>query len=435
MRPQSTKTPPAKRAGEAQAASASTVPIEMPRLSSDEGTATLSAWLVAVGDRVEKGGLIAELETDKATVELEAPADGHIESLLVSPGTEGLGPGALLGRIAPLASVSESKAGADEAPAAADGASASSDAAQAPSAPPAKSPSAPSAAAQEGADQANDPGIGRSAATPLARRLAEARGIDLEQVTGTGVGGRIVQADIERSAQSPEAGRATGTQAVAAGQGARSVEAGTQPRSPAHLVMPCAMDAIVAARARLNADLAARGHGARISLNDFVVRAAGLALRDVAEANRRRSGDGVEAAPAVDVALVVATEAGPRTLVLRDADRKGLAVLSEEIRSRSGAAREGAAAEEADSAASIVVTSFARFGIESAYPMLPREQVLVLGVGTVLERPVVRDGALAVGWTLALTLGFDPEAIGGAVAAELLSVLRGHLEDPLRMML
>jgi pyruvate dehydrogenase E2 component (dihydrolipoamide acetyltransferase) len=185
----------------------------------------------------------------------------------------------------------------------------------------------------------------------------------------------------------------------------------------------------------LNADLAARGQGARITLNDFIVRAAGLALRTVPAANRRRVGEAVEAAPAVDIALVVAASSGPRTTVLRDADRKGLAVLSEEIRSRVEQARAGEAVGPEDSAASLLVTSFARYGIESAFPMLPRDQVCVLGVGTVLEQPIVRGGALAVGWTLSLTLGFDPDALGGAVAAELLGALRGQLEDPLGMML
>lgn len=397
----------------------------MPRLSSDEGTATLSAWLVAVGDRVEKGGLIAELETDKATVELEAPVEGRIESLLVAAGTEGVKSGALLGRIVPASSLVDSAA--DSAaepfavPAAAPIASATQGAAESPPAEPASAP-------------VGDGGV-RVSATPLARRIAEAQGVDLERITGTGVGGRIVQADVERSASEPVARSQPG--AVSSPGAAVRIPVGpaTGPRPSAQLAVRCAMEQIVAARARLNADLAARGHDARITLNDFIIRAAGLALRDVPAANLRRVGEGVEAAPGVDVALVVASANGPRTAVLRDADRKGLAVLSEEIRGRIEQARSGGEAGSEESAASLLVTSFARFGIESACPMLPRDQVCVLGVGTVLEQPVVRDGELAVGLVLALTLGFDPSALGGAVAAELLGALRGHLEDPLSMML
>ena len=151
------------------------------------------------------------------------------------------------------------------------------------------------------------------------------------------------------------------------------------------------MDAIIVARARLNEDLAARQHAARITLNDFIVRAAALALRDVPAANLRRASDGVEVAPGVDVALVVATEAGPRTPVVRDADRKGLAVLSEEIRTLVASARSGSAPAQPETDGTLSITSFARFGIESAYPMLPQDQNCVLGVGAVLEQPVVRS--------------------------------------------
>ena len=435
MCPQSKKTSHAKRAGEAPGAQAATIPIEMPRLSSEEGTATLSAWLVAVGDRVEKGGLIAELETDKATVELEAPVEGRIDALLVSAGTESLKPGALLGRIVPLASVTPLH-GETETISEAREASSSPDVAET-----ARERPESGADRDNGTDASGDEGSARSAATPLARRLAEVRGIDLEQLTGTGIGGRIVQADVERSARPTEAEQAADKRPAApmkrggARQNAEASGIGTGSRSPAHLVIRCAMDTIVAARARLNDDLAAQGHAARISFDDFVVRAAGLALRDVPAANRRRNGDAIEVASGVDVALDVATDAGPRTLLLRDADRKGLAVLSEEIRSRIGSGASADAQPESESAASLFVTSFARFGIESAHPLLPRAQVLVLGVGAVLEQPVVCSGALGVGWSLSLTLGFDPEAIGDVDAAELLGLLRRHLEDPLGMML
>lgn len=416
MRSQSTK--PSATSG-ASATNGSAVPIEMPRLSSEEGTATLSAWLVAVGDRVEKGGLIAELETDKATVELEAPIDGRIEALVIRAGTEGLKPGTLLGRIVPIAAVT--KPDEREAPAAPAGPTAGS---------PQTAPIAPVVASAPLAD-----GPGRSPATPLARRLAEVQGVDLERLTGTGVGGRIVQADVERSTGVPRTSAQSDEAGVPSGAVGAAISPGTEPRTPAHLVVRCAMEGILAARTRLNADLAARGQVARITLNDFIVRAAGLALRDVPAANLRRIGEGVEAAPGVDIALVVASESGPRTVVLRDADRKGLVVLSEEIRIQVEQARSVDPPAAGDSAASLVVTSFARFGIEAAYPMLPREQVCVLGVGTVLEQPVVRAGSLAVGWTVTLTLGTDPSALGGAVAAELLGALRGHLEDPLGMML
>lgn len=427
--------PQSSKSGERGASTpdARAVPIEMPRLSTEEGTATLSAWLVAVGDRVEKGSLIAELETDKATVELEAPVEGRIESLQVAAGTEGLKPGTLLGRIVPAAAVG---AGPSISSSASTDSSASSGEPAIPVGEKIPMPAPVPAATAIPVSPTPEAGS-RASATPLARRLAEAQGIDLEQVTGTGVGGRIVQADIERSLREPEPAAPMHAAATkpAAPRGPATASATTAIRPSAHLHLHCAMEAVVAARRRLNDELAGRDPAARITFNDFIVRATALALRDVPAANLRRLDERVEAAPAIDVAIVVATEQGPRTAILRDADRKGLAVLSEEIRSRVALARAGEDPVLGESGSSLAITSFARFGIESAHPMLPPDQVFVLGVGTILEQPVVRSGAIAVGSMLSLTLAFDPAAIGGAVAAQLLAAIRGRLEDPLGMML
>lgn len=400
------------------------VPIEMPRLSTEEGTATLSAWLVAVGDAVEKGAIVAELETDKATVELEAPVEGRIESLAVAAGTEGLKPGILLGTIAPTAAVVAPSA-SREAPA--------SKPAVSPTASPAAAPANPAAAPVVSKLDASV----RSPATPLARRVAEVQGVDLERVKGTGLAGRIEKADVERSA-SPTTAAAPIELATEKASTAARESLARAPRAPAHLSLRCRMEAILAARARLNGKPGAGSGEAHITLNDFIVRAAALALRDVPAANLRRTGgslEGVESAEAIDVAVVAATDAGPVTLVLRDADCKGLAVLSQETRSQVERARSGGPPEASDPSGTIAITSFARFGIESAHPMLPREQICLLGVGTVIEEPVVKDGAVAIGSTLSLTLAFDPSAVGGAVAAQLLGAIRGHLEDPLSMML
>lgn len=410
------------------------VPIEMPRLSSEEGTATLSAWLVAVGDPVENGAIVAELETDKATVELEAPVEGRIESLVVAAGTEGLKPGVLLGKIVPTAAVTAAPAKVE----------ASRAAAPSPAKSPAKSPvtspiTAPDAVASPAVAPAAIPLAApvRSPATPLARRVAEVQGVDLDRVTGTGVGGRIEKADVERSA-SPATSARTLEDGIEKSPAAVRDAPAAGPRASAHLGLRCRMEAILAARTRLNRSPGAGTADAHITLNDFIVRAAALALRDVPSANLRRVGErleNVERAEAIDVAVVAATDAGPVTLVLRDADRKGLAVLSQETRNQVEQARAGIGPEPGEAPATIAITSFARFGIESAHPMLPWDQVCLLGVGTVIEEPVVEAGGVAVGSTLALTLAFDPGAVGGAVAAQLLAAIRGHLEDPLSMML
>lgn len=430
------------------------VAIEMPRLSSDEGTATLSSWLVSEGDTIVQGAIIAELETDKATVELEAPVTGRIESLLVAAGTEGLKPGAVLGRIVP----DRSAAPAVEGPR-----------------PTQETRSLGAVPPSTAVDS-----IGRSPATPLARRLARSQGIDLDRVKGTGVGGRIEKADVERSAQLDAGARgaaaktrerepaaeasgetaaasaaevATASVATPAMRRARPLlafAAGDAPRPAVQLKLRCRMEAAVAARARLNEGMATADGASRVTLNDFVLRAAALALRDVPEANPRSerepelrrspkastgyAGGSIARAEGVDVALVVATEAGSGIALVRDADRKGLAVLSEEIRRRADALRAGGAPED-ELGAALLVTSFARFGIESAHPMLPPGRVAVLAVGALVEEPVVREGGIAIGARMALTLAFDPTAVGGAVMARLLATIRDHLEDPLGMML
>lgn len=448
----------------------------MPRLSSDEGTATLSSWLVAEGEVVERGAILAELETDKATVELEAVVAGRIESLLVAAGTEGLKPGALLCRIVPAADVAETTAGAARSSGASPDAKTPEEGTSAEAAPD-EAAIAPSVShgrnatrsAAEGADL--DPS-GRSPATPLARRLALAEGLDLGRVKGTGVGGRIEKADIERSlrgggalenetADRDAGARLPRSEARAVEPGERPAEADTAkaeraerteqksatrerqvahatddatagrtdsatsgdgPRPAVHLKLRCRMEAAIAARARLNEGVA--GVGPRVTLNDFVVRAAALAWRALPEG---RSGG-------VDVALVVATEQGAGIALLRDADRKGLAVLSEEIR-RSADSLRAQDQPPAEIAAALLVTSFARFGIESAHPMLPPGVTAVLAVGALVEEPVVREGELAIGARMALTLAFDPTRVGGATMARMLAELRGHLEDPLGMML
>ncbi|MFO0689762.1 MAG: 2-oxo acid dehydrogenase subunit E2 [Myxococcota bacterium] len=430
------------------------IPIEMPRLSSEEGSATLSRWLVAEGEVVEKGTLVAELETDKATVELESPAPGRIEAIVVRAGTEGLKPGVLLARLAPAGATAA-------APTAKSRGAAKAPAAPAHPASPVPTPT-PTPAPR---DAVAEPPT-RSPATPLARRLAESEGLALDGVKGSGVGGRIEKVDVERLAraaasavrntttstttsESPsegakETGSAQPVAPVVAAVSPSALAARTRgaatslgmPRPAVQLELRCEMDAVVEARTRLNASRPGGPGAARpLTLNDFVLRAAALALRDVPEANLRRAGEGFHPADGVDVAVVVGTEAGPVLVVLRDADRKGLAVLSAEIGSRIDQARSAERPAEEDPTASLLVTSFGRFGIESAHPMLPPEQVAVLAVGAVLEQPIVRGGAVVVASTMALSLAFDPGAAGGAVMSRLLAAIRRHLEDPLGMVL
>jgi len=425
------------------------VRIEMPLLSSDGESATLATWLVAVGDEVEAGDVIAELETDKSTVELEAPTAGTITELSLAAGTEGIEPGSLLGSIAPsdresIAKSLDRSVGADTAD------TESPEQAEASGSVPAVETLAEAA------------GEGRRS-TPLARRAAAANDVDLGSVSGSGPGGRVVEADVLRTAGGDassvdEAGvslpgstttpRAPIVESVGDGEGFRATRLSAMRKTIArrmteskqqvphfYLRMRVSMDEVIAVRARLNAGLLEEGRGVKISVNDFILRASALALRDVPEANVQFAGDVMHSFDRVDVSVAVATEGGLVTPVVRDADRKGLTALAEEVKSLAGQAREGRLSPSEYKGGTLTISNLGMYGIETVYPILNPPQACILGVGAAEEQAVVREGEIKIGRIAALTLAADHRAVDGAVGARLLAALRSRLEDPLGMML
>ncbi|MGB0622095.1 MAG: dihydrolipoamide acetyltransferase family protein [Myxococcota bacterium] len=429
------------------------IPIEMPNLSSgddqDGEGATLANWLVAVGEEVEQGEVIAELETDKATVELESPATGRLAEISIAEGTEGLRPGVLLGTIecdvAPKVEGAESEAdssGEEEAlgaPQALDdeGASRSPAFEPPPSLPPADAP--------------------RS--TPLARRVAEANNVDLGSVQGSGPGGKVVEADVLAAAGgAPVEAKTVPAKAGAVAPSVSSpTEAGAEVRVERlsamrktiarrmteskqgvphfYLDVRVAMDEVMAVRARLNEGLAADGATTKISLNDFVVRAVAGAMRDVPQANVQFAEDGMRIFERVDVCVAVATEGGLVTPVVRDADRKGLVALAGEIAQLAELARSGALRPDQYQGGTVTVSNLGMYGIDAVYPILNPPQACIVGFGAAMEEPIVRDGEIGVGHIACATLAADHRAVDGAVGARLLAAIRERLEDPLGMML
>ncbi len=419
------------------------VQIEMPQLSSEGESATLVSWLVAVGDRVEKGEVIAELETDKSTVELEAPVSGVIATLEVEAGTEDVAPGSVLGAI-------ESEAGVAGSPSAAE--------AEEPAAAPAEAP----APAREPPPPVDADAIVLRSSTPLARRAAAERGLDLVGMAGTGPGGRIVEADVlrlsgaepmgapaERPEPAVELRREETPAAPIEEDGSFEVvrlsamrrtiarRLGDAKREVPHfyLRIRCSMDAVVEARARLNSAQSGNPNGTKLSLNDFVVKAAALALRDVPEANVRFTEEALHVFRRVDVCVAVATEGGLVTPVVRDADRKGLVSLSEEVKDLAERARAGRLRPEEYRGGTFTVSNLGMYGIDTVYPILNPPQACILGVGAAEEQPVVRDGEIGVGRVALLTLAADHRAVDGAVGARLLAAIRERLEDPVGMVL
>ena len=407
----------------------------MPELSADMTEADLLCWLVKPGDRVEAGDLLAEIETDKSTVEFESQAAGTLIEIHVPGGTDGVAVGTLLA----ILEESHGDAALPSSPT---------------PGPAAASASAPGTPTVEPIDPAHSSTADQEplrsvAATALARRLADRAGLDLASISGTGTGGRIVKADIE-AAQHAESPGAEAPAAAAPMQEQR--DAGDAPFTAVlhsrmrrtiaarlteakqtiphfYLRVECEIDRLLEIRRRLNAE------GQRISVNDFIVRAAALALVEVPAANVSWTEEALRCYERIDVAVAVATEGGIVTPVVREADRKELAVLSAELRDLAERARGGKLLPREYRGGSVTVSNLGMYGVESVYPILNPPQSCILGIGAGTERAVARDGALAVATVMTCTLAADHRALDGAVGASFLGAFKERIEDPLEMLL
>lgn len=415
------------------------IEIRMPELTADMTEADVVDWLVAEGEAVEAGQVIAELETEKSTVELEAPAAGTLAEIRVPGGTAGVAVGTVLAVLEPA------EAGAGAQPPPGERAAPPEKAAR-PSPPPPPAEPPPAGSPPEGAAAAAPAG-----ATPLASRLAEQAGLDVGAIEGSGARGRVVKADVEAALAQP-------------GRGARTeerrprlvVEApeGTAPyveiapsrmrrviaerlseakRSVPHfyLRVECEIDALLDVRRRLNE----AEDAPRISLNDFVIRAAALALREVPDANVSWVDGTLRRFERVDVSVAVATEGGLVTPVVRGAERKGLAAIAVEMRDLAERARARKLAPEEYRGGTFSVSNLGMYGVEAVYPILNPPEACILGVGAAERRPVVRGDDLAAATVVTLTLSADHRAVDGALGARLLDAIRRRLEDPLAMVL
>lgn len=414
----------------------------MPELSSEGEGAALATWLVAIGDRVEKGDVIAELETDKSTVELEAPATGTIVALAVSEGDEGIMPGTLLGSL----DTDDSSALAEPPPGSVKASVATTRLVETETMMKVAETLRPSVESL----------VPLRESTPLARRAALDRNVDLSTLMGSGPGGRVIEEDVLRSVDSELAvapnvvadSRSPVSAAVDVSGRFQTVRLSAMRKTIArrmaeskqqvphfYLRLRCSMDAVIDVRAQLNQDLASEGLDTKISVNDFVLRAAALALRDVPEANVSFQGDTMRVFESVDVSVAVATDGGLVTPVVRDADQKGLAALAAEVKALAISARDGKLRPEQYQGGTFTISNLGMYGIETVYPILNPPQACILGVGSAEEQPVVRGGEIVIGRVAAFTLAADHRVVDGAVGARLLAALRERLEDPLCMML
>ncbi len=405
--------------------------VAMPALSPTMTEGTLARWLVKEGDSVSAGDVIAEIETDKATMEVEAADEGSVGRLLVAEGTEGVlvnRPIAVLLGEGEDASVLDGFRPEEAAP---------EPAAPEPEETPAPAPPPP-----------GESSAGRIFASPLARRMAEKAGLDLSAVRGTGPRGRIVKADVEAALAAPAPAPAHAQVRAAppppAGGGEVVPHTGMRKaiarrlldskRTVPHfyLTADCGFDRLLAVRKELNGR---DGADYGLTVNDFVVRAAALALRRTPEANASWSDDGMVRHASVDVSVAVALDAGLITPIVRDADRKGLADISREMKDLAARAREGVLRPEEYEGGTFSVSNLGMFGVREFSAIVNPPQAAILAVGAGESRPVVKDGALAVATVASCTLSCDHRVIDGVLGARLLEAFKGFVEDPVTMLL
>ncbi|MEM1064620.1 MAG: pyruvate dehydrogenase complex dihydrolipoamide acetyltransferase [Pseudomonadota bacterium] len=422
----------------------------MPALSPTMEEGTLAKWLVKEGDTVSSGDLLAEIETDKATMEFEAVDEGTVGKILIAEGTEAVKVNT------PIAVLLE------------DGESAS-DIGTAP-VQPAPEPSAPEAAqVTEVAHTSPAPAAPAAAdghrifASPLARRIAADKGLDLSQIKGSGPRGRIVKADVETATPQAAAAPAAPAAAPAVAATPQGMDANTVTKiyegreyeelpldgmrktiaarlTEAKQTIPhfylrrdIQLDALLKFRSQLNKQLEARG--VKLSVNDFIIKACALALQQVPAANAVWAGDRVLQLKPSDVAVAVAIEGGLFTPVLKDAEMKSLSALSAEMKDLATRARERKLAPHEYQGGSFAISNLGMFGIDNFDAVINPPHGAILAVGAGAKRPVVgEDGEITVATVMSVTLSVDHRVIDGALGAELLDAIKTGLENPVAML-
>ena len=429
------------------------VEILMPALSPTMEEGTLAKWLVKEGDLVKSGQVIAEIETDKATMEFEAVDDGTIGKILVAEGTAGV---KVNTAIAVLLEDGEAA-----------GAAVAKPAAVAPVAAVAAAPMA--VAAPVTATVAPVAAGARVFASPLARRIAKEKGLDLTRVAGSGPHGRIVRADVEGAspvaaapvaavAAAPVPAPAPAKTAMPTGMAAETVmkmyadraftevpldgmrrtvaarlTEAKQTIPHFYLRREVRLDALMAFREQLNKGLEARGF--KLSVNDFIIKASAIALQAVPGANRVWAGDRMLQLTPSDVAVAVAVEGGLFTPVLRDAQTKTLSALSAEMKDLAARAKSKKLAPQEYQGGSFAISNLGMMGIENFDAVINPPHGSILAVGAGIKKPVVQaDGSIGVATVMSMTLSVDHRVIDGALGAEFLKVIVECLENPISML-
>ncbi len=428
--------------------------ILMPALSPTMTEGTLARWLKKEGDSIRAGDVIAEIETDKATMEVEAVDEGVLGRILVAEGSAGVKVNA---PIAVLVAEGEKlpDGAAPAKPEAAKPETAKPETAKPGAAKPEPAPAAPAAKPAAATPESADHGE-RIFVSPLARRMAHQAGIDLAQLSGSGPNGRIVKADIEAARQKPAAAP---TQAAAIAPAAPRASAITTPHELVphssmrkiiarrlseakqqiphfYLALDIALDALLDLRVTLNAKAPKDGPGAfKLSVNDLIIKAAAIALRRVPRVNASFTEDGIAFYRDVDISVAVAIPDGLITPIIRGADQKGLAAISVEMKTLAERARAGKLKPEEYQGGGFSISNLGMYGISAFSAIINPPQSAILAVGAGEKRAVVKGDAIAIATMMTCTLSVDHRVVDGALGAEWLAAFKAIIEDPLSLML
>lgn len=407
------------------------ITILMPALSPTMTEGNLVKWHKKEGDVVKAGQVIAEIETDKATMEVEAVDEGILGRIIVPEGSESVAVNSL---IALLLEEGEDASVLDKAPSPAKEAKAK----KTPEVAVASSSSPSSKASSQPA--AND--THRVFASPLARRMAEQTGVDLKTLSGSGPHGRIIKFDVENATQkAPSSGSSMGGENVAAYTDipltmmrkviAKRLTESKQQVPHFYLTVDCTLDDLLTLRADLNARL----ENEKLSVNDFIIRATALALTKVPEANVAWAETALRQYHTVDIAIAVAVESGLMTPIIRECQNKSLRQLSQEMKSLVEKARAGKLTPEEFQGGTFTISNLGMYGIKHFGAIINPPQACILAVGAGEQRPIIRDGQIQIATQMTCTLSVDHRAVDGAVGSTFLAAFKSFIEDPLQLVI
>ncbi len=417
--------------------------ISMPKLGFDMAEGLLVRWVKQVGETINKGDVLAEIETDKATVEVESSASGVVLQLIVDQGT-------MVPVNAPIAVVGETGEKVDAPAPTAEGGKPKADEKPAPQ----SAPTTASASSDTSSSESSSAADGQSStvkASPLAKKVARDQKVDLSNVKGTGPGGRIVRKDIEAALSSGQPSAVSGQPSVSSPSSAvvvshdDKVVATTKLRQAIgrrlveskqaiphfYVTHEFKMDALMEMRKQVNAYLP---DNEKVSVNDFILKGVALSLRQFPNLNATLKGTDIIQFGHVNVGVAVTVPGGLMTVVVKDTDQKTLRQISSEVKTMASRAREGKVKPEDVDGSTFSTSNLGMYDVEEFIAIVNPPEAGILAISSAKEVPVVESGELKVGWRMKATISVDHRISDGAEAAQFMQALAGFLENPVRML-